>query len=132
MPKAVLTTKVDPSYDDLPEHRYHFKRRHLRAAKAALGDWIVYYEPRRSSADLSSSGGRQSYFATARIAHIGRDPNRDDHYYAYVEDYLEFDRAVPSARGTSTTRAGCRRRTVRRTGAGSACRCGIWRIPNTA
>ena len=47
MPKAVLTTKVDPSYDDLPEHRYHFPRRYLRAAKAALGDWIVYYEPRR-------------------------------------------------------------------------------------
>ena len=99
MPKAVLTTKVDPSYDDLPEHRYHFKRRHLKAAKAALGEWIVYYEPRRSSADLSSSGGRKSYFATARITHIGRDPNRDDHYYAYVEDYLEFDRAVPFREG---------------------------------
>ena len=95
MPKAVLTTKVDPSYDDLPEHRYHFPRTYLRAAQAALGDWIVYYEPRRVSADLSSSGGRQSYFATARIASIGSDPNRAGHYYAYVEDYLEFDRAVP-------------------------------------
>ncbi len=82
MPKAVLTTKVDPSYDDLPEHRYHFPRTYLRAAQAALDDWIVYYEPRRASADLSSRGGRQSYFATARIVHIGRDPNRDDHYYA--------------------------------------------------
>ena len=99
MPKAVLTTKVDPSYDDLPEHRYHFPRTYLRAAQAALGEWIVYYEPRRTSASLSSSGGRQSYFATARIVHIGRDPNRDDHYYAYVEDYLEFDRAVPFREG---------------------------------
>ena len=26
---------------------------------------------------------------------IERDPLRDDHYYAYVEDYLEFDRPVP-------------------------------------
>ena len=26
MAKAVLTTKVDPSYDDLPEERYHFPR----------------------------------------------------------------------------------------------------------
>ena len=95
MAKAVLTTKVDPSYDDLPEHRYHFPRRWLRAAQAALGDWIVYYEPRRTSADPSSSGGRQSYFATARIVRIAPDPNRDDHYYAYVKDYLEFDRAVP-------------------------------------
>lgn len=98
MPKAVPTTKVDPSYDDLPEHR--FPRRYLKAAKAALGEWIVYYEPRRASADLSSRGGRQSYFATARIVHIGRDPNRDDHYYAYVEDYLGFDRAVPFREGS--------------------------------
>ena len=95
MAKAVLTTKVDPSYDDLPEDRYHFPRTYLNAAREALGDWIVYYEPRRVSADLSSRGGRQSYFATARIMSIEPDPRRDDHHYAYVEDYLEFDRAVP-------------------------------------
>ena len=95
MPKAVLTTKVDPSYDDLPEERYHFPRTYLNAARAALGDWIVYYEPRRSSAHLSSRGGRQSYFATARIVRVEGDPRRADHYYAYVEDYLEFDRPVP-------------------------------------
>jgi len=95
MAKAVLTTKVDPSYDDLPEERYHFPRTYLRAAQDALNDWIVYYEPRRVSADLSSSGGRQSYFATARIVGIAEDPRRDNHYYAYVTDYLEFDRPVP-------------------------------------
>ena len=95
MPKAVLTTKVDPSYDDLPEERYHFPRTYLNAARAALGDWIVYYEPRRSSAHLSSSGGRQSYFATARVVRVDGDPCKGDHYNAYVEDYLEFDRPVP-------------------------------------
>ena len=95
MPKAVLTTKVDPSYDDLPEERYHFPRTYLNAARAAVGDWIVYYEPRRSSAHLSSTGGRQSYFATARIVRVDGDPHRADHYYAYVADYLEFDRPVP-------------------------------------
>ena len=95
MAKAVLTTKVDPSYDDLPEDRYHFPQTYLRAAQAALGDWILYYEPRRVSADLSSRGGRQSYFATARIERIGPDPLRANHYYAYVRDYLEFDRPVP-------------------------------------
>ena len=94
-PKPVLTTKVDPSYDDLPEERYHFPRTYLNAARAALGDWIVYYEPRRSSAHLSSSGGRQSYFATARVVRVDGDPCKGDHYYAYVEDYLEFDRPVP-------------------------------------
>ena len=99
MAKAVLTTKVDPSYDDLPEERYHFPRTYLNAVRQSLHDWIVYYEPRRVSADLSSSGGRQSYFATARIVGIGEDPQRADHYYAYVEDYLEFDRAVPFREG---------------------------------
>lgn len=99
MPKAVLTTKIDPAYDDLPEQRYHFPRTYLRATRAALKDWIVYYEPRRSSADLSSRGGRQSYFATALLKDIQPDPHRDNHYYAYVKDYLEFDRPVPFREG---------------------------------
>ena len=95
MAKAVFTTKVDPAYDDLPEQRYHFPRTYLKAARAALDDWIVYYEPRRSTAHLSSSGGRMSYFATARLERIAEDPRRADHYYGYVKDYLEFDRPVP-------------------------------------
>jgi len=97
--KAVLTTKVDPSYDDLPEDRYHFPRTYLRQAEAALNDWIVYYEPRRASADLSSRGGRQAYFATARVSRIAADPQTSDHFYAYVSDYLEFDRPVPFREG---------------------------------
>ena len=95
MAKAVLTTKVYPSYDDLPEVRYHFPRYYLNNVQKALNDWIVYYEPRRASADPSSRGGRQSYFATARITDIKSDPRKTNHYYAYVEDYLEFDHPVP-------------------------------------
>src|SRR5215469_6514236 len=67
MTKAVFTTKIDPTYDDLPEVRYHFPRTYLRQAESAIGDWIVYYEPRRASGDLSSRGGRQAYFATAKV-----------------------------------------------------------------
>lgn len=100
MPKAVFTTKVDPAYDDLPEQRYHFPSTYLKAASAALDDWIVYYEPRRSSAHLSSSGGRMSYFAAARLVRIAEDRHRTDHYYGYVEDYLEFDRPVPFREGS--------------------------------
>ncbi len=95
MVKAVLITKVDPTYDDLPEHRYHFPRTYLRQIEAAVGDWVVYYEPRRSSGELSSRGGRQTYFATARLTSIVPDPGRDDHFYAYVTDYLDFDNPVP-------------------------------------
>ena len=70
MSKAVLTTKVDPTYDDLPEQRYHFPRTYLRQIQAARGDWIVYYEPRRPSGDLMKTGGKQAYFATTKITDI--------------------------------------------------------------
>ncbi|MCX5570160.1 HNH endonuclease [Kaistia nematophila] len=96
---AVFTTKVSPAYDDLPEVRYHFPRTYLNQVEAALGDWIVYYEPRRSSADLQSRGGRQCYFAIARVASIEPDPSREGRFYAHMMDYLEFDRPVPFSEG---------------------------------
>jgi len=82
MVKAVLTTKVAPTYDDLPEQRYHFPRAYLRQVEAATGDFVVYYEPRRTSGDLSSRGGRQAYFATARIVGVRPDPEHAEHFYA--------------------------------------------------
>ena len=102
MAKAVFTTKVDPSYDDLPEERYHFPTTYLNQVEAAVGDWVVYYEPRRTSAHLSSSGGRQSYFAAARVRTIEADPAHDGHYYALMDNYLEFDRAVPFRDASAT------------------------------
>ena len=102
MVKAVLTTKLEPTYDDLPEERYHFPRTYLRQIEAAVGDWIVYYEPRRSSGDAASRGGRQAYFATARIQAVQPDLSRDGHYYALVADYLEFDRPVRFREGALT------------------------------
>jgi putative restriction endonuclease len=97
--KAVFTTKPDPAYDDRPEERYHFPATYLNQARAALNDWIVYYEPRRVSAEASSRGGRQAYFAAARVRDIARDPAREDHYYAYVDSYLELARPVPFREG---------------------------------
>jgi putative restriction endonuclease len=99
MARAILTTKVDPTYDDLPEQRYHFPRTYLRQMEAARQDWIIYYEPRRSSGDLSSRGGRQSYFATARVSGIVPDETRPDHFYALMESYLDFARPVPFREG---------------------------------
>ena len=100
MVKAVLITKVDPTYDDLPEKRYHFPRTYLRQMESAVGDWIIFYEPRRSSGDPSSIGGRQAYFTTARLESIIRDPARDDHFYGLTADFLEFDRPVPFKEGS--------------------------------
>lgn len=99
MVKAVFTTKVLPVYNDLPEQHYHFPKTYLRQVEAAVGDWIVYYEPRRTTGDVSSSGGRQAYFATARLDSIAVDPARANHFYAQVSQYLEFARPVPFVEG---------------------------------
>jgi putative restriction endonuclease len=106
---AVFTTKIDPTYDDLPEFRYHFPRTYLRQVEAAVGDWIVYYEPRRTSGDFSSRGGRQSYFATARVTSVQPDSANADHFYAFVSDFLEFDRPVPFKEGDHYYEAGLQR-----------------------
>lgn len=104
MTKAVFTTKVDPTYDDRPEEKYHFPRTYLRQVEASLSDWIIYYEPRRTSDDELSRGGRQAYFATARINRIVQDTTRADHFYALVESgtYLEFEHAVPFREANGT------------------------------
>jgi putative restriction endonuclease len=100
MTKAVFTTKVTPSYNDLPEVRYHFPSRYLGQVRQTIGDHIVYYEPRRSSVELSSFGGRQSYFGVARVTAVVEDTQLADHYYALVDDYLDFDQPVPFSEGT--------------------------------
>jgi putative restriction endonuclease len=95
MAKAVLITKIGSIYDDLPEERYHFPRQYLGRMEACIGDWIIYYEPARLTVDSARREGRRSYFATARVDRIEADRTRPDHFYAFVKDYLEFDRAVP-------------------------------------
>src|SRR4030088_2648383 len=102
MTKAVFTTKVTPSYKDLPERRYHFPRSYLNYVQQTVGDYIVYYEPRRSSAELSSRGGRQSYFGVARVDSVVEDPALPDHYFAMIDraTYLDFDAAVPFSEGS--------------------------------
>ena len=99
MAKGVFTTKVNPTYDDLPEVRYHFPKTYLNQAQATVGDWIVYYEPRRQGSNAASRGGRQVYFATARVQRIADDPHRHAHYYALVTDFLEFEHIVPFRQG---------------------------------
>jgi putative restriction endonuclease len=100
MAKAVFTTKsVASAYDDLPECRYHFPKTYLNQVRNALGDWIVYYEPRRATAEVSSKGGAQAYFAIARVVKIHEDPIRASHFYANVDNYLPFSRSVPFKEG---------------------------------
>jgi putative restriction endonuclease len=101
MSKAIFTTKISSIYDDRPEEYYHFPRTYLAQARSAIGDHIIYYEPRRLSGEDSSRGGRQAYFATAKVDDVVEDLARADHYYAKISGYLSFDRPVPFREGVS-------------------------------
>jgi putative restriction endonuclease len=109
MAKIVFTTKINPTYDDLPEYRYHFPGTYLNDARSAIGDSVIYYEPRRSSGDLSSRGGRQSYFAVAHLDAIEPDASRADHYYARVSGYIDFPNPVPFREAGHYYESGLRR-----------------------
>ncbi len=87
MAKGIFTAKIDSSYDDIPEIRYHFPRTYLNYAQKMVGDWIIYYEPKRG-------GGRSSYFATAMLERIEEDSKTPNHFYAFVSNYLDFDQPV--------------------------------------
>jgi len=97
MARAVFTTKLSAAYDDVPEEFYHFPRTYLRTVESTVGDTIIYYEPRRASADLSSRGGRQSYFAIAQVKDIKPDQKAEGLFYALIDSptYLSFDTPVP-------------------------------------
>jgi putative restriction endonuclease len=88
--KAVFDVKPNSGYDDDVTVRYHFpaKRHYLDVARNAVGDWVLYREPRRN-------GGRQAYVASANVLRVERDPAAIDHYYAYVADYQNFPTPVP-------------------------------------
>ena len=94
MAKAVFTASESSAYDDRIERWYHFPKTYLKQVEAALGDMIVYYEPRRTTGP-SSATGRSAYFAFTRVTGIRADPALDGHFYADVTDYLEFGRPVP-------------------------------------
>lgn len=96
MANAVFTFSESSVYDDRPEIRYHFPKAYLRRVEQTKGDWVVYYEPRRTSGP-SSVSGRLAYFAMAMVDRIEPDHRLQDHYYAYItpSSYLEFDNPVP-------------------------------------
>ncbi|MEL6791928.1 MAG: HNH endonuclease [Pseudomonadota bacterium] len=88
MAKAIFTYKPDSRYDDDPAIRYQFPRTYLKVAERAVGDWIVYYEPRRTEGE--KAGGRQAYFAVAKVVSLSRDPRNDDLFVAHMDEFLPF------------------------------------------
>jgi putative restriction endonuclease len=98
MTNAIFTMSESSVYDDQPEVHYHFPSTYLRVVEQAMGDWIIYYEPRRNTGPTSNTG-RMAYFAIARVDRVAPDERLPDHYYAYISDYLEFDLPVPFREG---------------------------------
>lgn len=89
MTRGVFLHRDDSRYDDLPSERYQFPKQYLGRASQFVGDWIVYYEPRRGPT------GR-GYFAIARVEGIVPDPTISGMFVALIEpgSYLPFERAV--------------------------------------
>ena len=90
MARGVLLHRADSIYDDRPEEQYQFPKQYLGRASQFVGDWIIYYEPRRG-------GGGKGYYAMARVERIIPDPSAAGMYLALIEpgSYLPFDRPVP-------------------------------------
>lgn len=97
MAKAVFVHKLVSAYDDLPEERYHFPATYRRQVEAAVGDFILYYEPGRTGTGDARRTGRRAYVATVRVIDVRPDPSRSDHFYAILDPatFIDFDCAVP-------------------------------------
>lgn len=87
MTKGIFDSKAGSGYDDEITQHYHFPHRFMQTAQGMAGDWVIYREPTR--------GKRGGYVAVARVAPIDPDPERAGHFYARVDSFRSFNRAVP-------------------------------------
>jgi putative restriction endonuclease len=89
---GVFIHRSDSIYDDTPAERYQFPRQYLERARAYVGDWIIYYEPRKVP-------GTKGYYAVAKVERVVPDPSTPGMYLALIEpgSYLDFATPVPFA-----------------------------------
>ena len=87
---GVFIHRADSIYDDSPAERYQFPNQYLSRAETTIGDWIIYYEPRK----VSETRG---YFAVAKVQQIIPDPSISGMYIAVIEpgSYLDFANSIP-------------------------------------
>jgi putative restriction endonuclease len=90
MGHGVLIHRSDSVYEDSPAEHYQFPSQYLGRAQSCVGDWIIYYEPRKVA-------GTRGYFAVAKIDRIIPDPTAPDMYLALIVpgSYLDFANPVP-------------------------------------
>jgi len=86
----VFLHREDSIYNDRPAEQYQFPSQYLSRASQFVGDWIVYYEPRRGPT-------AKGYYAIAKVERIVPDPTAPGMYLALIErgSYLPFERPVP-------------------------------------
>lgn len=89
MGHAVFIHRADSIYEDSPAEQYQFPSQYLSRAETSVGDWIVYYEPRKV---FETKG----YFAIARVQQVIPDPKLTGMYLALIEpgSYLDFANPV--------------------------------------
>jgi putative restriction endonuclease len=87
---GVFIHRSDSIYDDSPAEQYQFPRQYLGRVQSCVGDWIIYYEPRKVA-------GTRGYFAMAKIERVIPDPATKGMYLALIAPgtYLDFVNPVP-------------------------------------
>lgn len=82
---GVFIHRFDSIYKDSPAEQYQFPSQYLGRVEACLGQWIIYYEPRK----VAETRG---YFAIAKVQQVIPDPSAPGMYYALIEpgSYLDF------------------------------------------
>lgn len=87
---GVFIHRSDSIYDDSPAEQYQFPSQYLGRVQKCVGDWIIYYEPRKVAAT-------RGYFAVAKVAQVIPDPKMAGVYLALIEpgSYLDFINPVP-------------------------------------
>jgi putative restriction endonuclease len=87
---GIFIHRLDSIYDDSPAERYQFPPQYLKRVEECVGDWIVYYEPRKVD-------GTRGYFAMARVERVVPDPKTPGMYVALIlpGSYLDFANPVP-------------------------------------
>ena len=90
MGHGVFIHRSDSIYEDSPAEHYQFPSQYLGRVQSCVGDWIIYYEPRKVA-------GTRGYFAVAKIDRVIPDPTAPDMYLALIEpgSYLDFANSVP-------------------------------------
>lgn len=86
--KGVFSHKPNSSYKDEKGQHYHFPKTYLSRVQRMVGDWFAYYE------EIKGLNGRY-YTGCGRVSHVTNDTQLGDHYFAHLDDFLDFDRSVP-------------------------------------